>query len=124
MITVCVVGRLGRDPEVRTTRSGDSVVGVSVASTQKLGGEERTTWLRLTIWGKRGEAFAQYHSKGDLCAVTGSLSCRKWNKDGEERESWEVDVRDWTFAGGKRDRETGGGFSADEDVPFAPVEVM
>jgi len=99
MLSITAIGRLGKDPEVRTTKSGDTVCSVSLASTSKRGATEVTTWLRLNIWGKRGEAFAQYHKKGDQAIVAGDLSCRPWtDNEGNKRESWEIDVRDWTFA--------------------------
>jgi single-strand DNA-binding protein len=123
MITATIVGRLGADPETRTTRSGDSVTSANVASTTKIGGEERTTWVRVSIWGRRGDAFAQYHAKGAQCALTGSLTVREYDHNGERRKSVELDVRDWAFVGSKQDRQGGGGHDGG-DIPFAPVEVL
>lgn len=116
MINCTIVGRLGRDPELRQTPAGNSVCNVSIAVTSQHGAEKRTTWLRLSIWGKRGEAFAQYHSKGSMAAVCGSLSCRKWQGDTGERESWEVDVRDWSFCGSANQQ--GGNAPADTEGPI------
>ena len=124
MITATIIGRLGADPETRTTRGGDSVTSANVASTTKIGGEERTTWVRVSIWGRRGDAFAQYHAKGAQCALTGSLTVREYDHNGERRKSVELDVRDWAFVGSKQDRQGGGGGHADEAIPFAPVEAF
>jgi len=128
MITATIGGRLGADPETRQTCSGQSVTSCNVASTTKIGGEERTTWLRVSIWGNRGDAFARFHSKGSQCALTGSLTVREYDHNGERRKSVELDVRDWAFVGSKDDRQQGGGYAPgpkDEgDIPFAPCEVL
>lgn len=117
MITATIIGRLGADAQTRTV--GDrTVTSVNVASTTRVGREERTTWITASIWGKRGEAFAQYHKKGSQCALTGSLTVREYEHNGERRKSVELDVRDWTFCGGKRERNDESGDSFGTDVPF------
>lgn len=118
MLNITIVGRLGSDPEVRETTGGHSVCNVNIAVTSQHGAEKRTTWLRLAIWGKRGVAFAQYHSKGGMAAVCGQLSCRKWQGDTGERESWEVDVQSWSFCGSASEQGAEKRAEADEPIPF------
>jgi single-strand DNA-binding protein len=99
VISATAIGNLVRDPETRQTQGG-SVTNVTVAVNRKRGGEESATFIRCAIWGKRGEAFAQYHSKGDKAALTGELYARKYTaNDGAERESWEMDVQNFAFVG-------------------------
>lgn len=127
MIAFHITGRLGKDPETRQTQAGRSVTSVSVASTQKVGGEDRTTWVRATIWGPRGEAFARFHNKGSQCSLMGSLTTRAYDHNGERRESLELDVHNWTFVGPREERQGGGyapSVSDDEAIPFAPCEVL
>lgn len=107
--TAVVMGHLGRDPETRYLPSGESVTNVSVATTRKRKDGETTTWWRGAVWGKRGEALAQYLKKGDPVLLTGEPFQREWtDQQGATRISLEMDVRDWAFASGKGDREQGG----------------
>ncbi len=74
---ITIVGRLGRDPEMRYAPSGDAVTSFSVAvndnykkDDQKV---ERTIWFRVTVWGKFAEICNQYLQKGRLILVEGQL---------------------------------------------------
>lgn len=77
MIQAFVTGNLGKDAEMRQAGK-DSVCSFSVASGRKVKGEEQTTWVRCSLWGKRGEALAQYLTKGSKVAVAGELSTREY----------------------------------------------
>lgn len=75
---VTVVGRLGRDPEMRYMPSGDPVTSFSVATdrgwTDKNGQKQKeTTWFRVSVFGKQAEATNQYLSKGKMVLVEGRL---------------------------------------------------
>jgi single-strand DNA-binding protein len=95
-------GNLGRDAESRYTPSGDAVVSFSVAVKSGFGDKATTTWVNCAIWGKRGEAVAEYLKKGALVGVTGEVTLRPWNdKDGQERHSLDVRVNDLTLLGKK-----------------------
>lgn len=116
MINATIVGNLGADAELKDTRAG-SVCSFSVASTTKKGGEESTTWVRCSLWGKRGESLSRHLTKGSRVAVAGSLTTREY----EGRTYVELNVSDVAFAGGKRDERqpqrtiaAGGG----DDIPF------
>lgn len=78
MINATVSGNLGKDAELRD--AGQSrVLSFSVASSAKVKGEKTTTWVRCSLWGKRGEALAQYLTKGSKVCVAGELSTREYN---------------------------------------------
>jgi len=96
---VILVGRLGKDPEIRQV--GDqSVANLSLATDEsykdKNGDKQKKTeWHRLTVWGKAVESFIEpYLHSGDLIYVEGKLQTREWEKDGVKRYSTEVNVSD------------------------------
>ena len=96
-------GNLGRDSETRHTAAGDAVVSFSVAVKSGYGDNAKTTWAKCTMWGKRGEAVAQYLTKGQLVGISGELTLQEYTKkDGTAGASVEVRVNDLTLLG-KRD---------------------
>lgn len=127
-----VIGHLGKDPEQRFTAAGDAVANFSVAYTEKWGDKEQTTWFRVTAWKKLAEVAQKYLRKGDAVMVVGRMQCRKYqDKDGQQRESWELNADQIKLMGTRRDqpkeekpaqassRPTDGGLSdMDDDIPF------
>lgn len=98
MIQSTIVGRLGRDPETRQTNSGSSVTTLSVASDHGFGERKSTTWVRVTIFGKRGENAAAHLTKGRAVVVTGAVYLEEWtDKDGGKRQTLCCDASDWSF---------------------------
>jgi len=95
---VILVGNLGRDPEVRSTQSGDKIVNLSIATseswTDKRSGERReaTEWHRVVIFSNGLADIAdKYLQKGDKVYVEGKLQTRKWtDQSGQDRYSTEV----------------------------------
>jgi single-strand DNA-binding protein len=95
---VILVGNLGRDPEVRNTQAGGKVVSFSVATSEswndKASGErkEKTQWHRIAIFNERlGEVAEKFLRKGSKVYIEGTLESRKYtDKDGQEREAFEV----------------------------------
>ena len=91
-----IIGRLGRDPEVRHTQSGQVVASFSVATDEsykdKQGQKvEKTEWHRIVAWGKTAEFCGNYLSKGRLVYVEGKIETRKWtDKDGAEKYTTEI----------------------------------
>jgi single-strand DNA-binding protein len=105
---VLLIGRIGRDPESRTFASGDMVVNVSIATSERWKdrqtGEQKeaTEWTRLNFNGKLAEIANQYLRKGSLVYVEGSLKTRKWtDQSGVEKYSTEVRVDQMRMLGGK-----------------------
>lgn len=134
-----VVGHLGRDPELRYTSGGQPVCSFAVATTrtwtdQSGEHQEKTTWFRVTAWGKLGELCNQYLAKGRLVLVEGEVDASAWmpQEGNEPRASLELTARNVRFLGGKGgesgSRPTGnGGAFADgksddamneDDIPF------
>lgn len=85
-----VVGRVGRDPESRTTTSGKKVVSFSVATDTFSGGERGTEWYRCVGWDKTAEIVEKHVKKGDIIVVQGRMQTRTYEKDGIEKSSTEL----------------------------------
>src|SRR5580698_1782336 len=122
---VILVGRLGQNPEVRYTPSGQPVANFSVATneawTDKQGAkQERTEWHKIVVWGKLAELCAQYLSKGRQAYIEGRLQTRQWtDKEGGKRYTTEIVAQTVQFlGGGGAGSERGAGQSTGND--FAP----
>lgn len=90
MNKIVIIGRLGKDPETRTTTTGKNVVSFSVGVTREFD-KEQTDWFRVSAWGKTGEFVQNYLGKGRLVAVAGRMESRSYtDKDGNKREAWEL----------------------------------
>ena len=91
---VVLVGRLTRDPEMRTTSTGKSVASFSIAVDKRFkgaDGEDTADFFRVSCWEKTAEFVANYLTKGRLVAVDGRLQHRKYvASDGTNREVVEV----------------------------------
>lgn len=91
---VVLVGRLTRDPELRTTTTGKSVIDFSIAVQKRIkpqDGSPDADFFRVTAWGATAEYVANYLHKGRLVAVDGRLQSRKYQaNDGTNRETIEV----------------------------------
>lgn len=93
---VILVGRLTRDPDMRTTTSGQSVATISMATnnfwTDKSGTrQERTEFHTVVLWGRLAEIAGQYLTKGQECYIEGRLQSREYTaKDGTERKVTEI----------------------------------
>lgn len=111
--SVTLVGHLGRDVDLKYLADGTAVANFSLATSRKRSGNDVTTWWRCALFGKRGEAFAEYLHKGDHVLIQGEPYLRSYTaNDGTERQSLECDVREWAFVSSKGDRQDGGRYAA------------
>lgn len=104
---VVLLGNLTRDPETRTTGSGQSVTSFSLAVNRSWRGsdgqqQESVSYIDCTAWGKAGEIIAQYMGKGRALLVSGRLDQRSWEdkETGGKRSKVEVVVEDFNFVDG------------------------
>jgi single-strand DNA-binding protein len=104
--SVTVIGNLGATPEVRSLPSGQSVVNISLATTERFtdrngGKQQRTEWHRIVAFGKLAETCGQYLSKGRQVYVEGRLTTRAYDaKDGSgKRYRTEIVARQIRFLG-------------------------
>jgi len=97
-----ILGNLGKDPELRYTANQTPVTNMVVATSRKRGGEETTTWWRVSLFGKAAEVLSQRMSKGDLIYLVGEPFMRKWtDRDGNEKESLELLASEFRFVGAR-----------------------
>lgn len=142
---VSLLGRLGKDPEIRSTQSGEKVASFSIATSEqwkdKGTGEkkERTEWHNIVVWGNLAVVAEKYLAKGNRVYVEGAQRTRKWqDQSGNDRWSTEVvlsgfnarlDIIDWPEGSvgasrGQDDRYDGGQIPPghrdvlDDEIPF------
>ena len=126
---VMLIGRLGRDPELRYTPSGLAIANFSVATSEewkdKNTGEkkERTEWHRIVAFGKLGEICGQYLSKGKQVYVEGRLQTRSWEKDGVTRYTTEIVASDMQFLGAKDSASTAEPYTNSQEPNMPPPSV-
>lgn len=113
---VILMGNLTRDPEVRFSQGGMAICGISVAVNERFKGadgewQDRATFVDVTIFGKRGEAFAKFHKKGAPAFIEGKLRLDQWEdkQSGQKRSKLFVVGDNWEFVGGGDQRGGGGG---------------
>ena len=109
---VILMGNLTRKPEVRVTTGGTPVCKFGLAVNRRFkdqSGEwkEEATFVDVTFFGKRGEAFAKFHDKGKPAFIEGSLRLDTWDdkQSGEKRSKLYVVGDDWQFVGAGGARE-------------------
>ncbi len=126
--SVTLVGRAGRDPDVRYFESGTVVANLTLAVNRR-SKEDEPDWFNLEIWGKQAQVAADYVKKGSLIGITGSFKIDSWNdrNTGETRKKPVVRVDRLELLGSRRDlqqnessptsfRDKGG--PNEEEIPF------
>ena len=123
MNKVFLIGNLTRDPELRTTSSGDSVCSFTVAVNRRRrsnaeAGQPEADFFRVSAWRQLGENCAKYLAKGRKVCVIGPVSCRTYvGNDGQTRASLEVQADDVEFLTPKGEQ----GDAAGAYAPAAPA---
>ena len=129
---VILIGRLTKDPELRSTNSGKSVCSFTLAVDSGFGEAKRTDFINIVVWSKQGENCSEYLAKGKLAAVEGRLQIRSYDdRDGNKRYVTEVVADNVRFLSPKNEATNGGGFgdaqgagfdwggeTPDDDLPF------
>ena len=122
--TVNLVGRAGREPDVRYFESGSTVANFTLAVNRRSRDEE-PDWFNLEIWGKQAQVAADYVRKGSLIGITGSLKIDSWKdkSTGEDRFKPVIRVERLNLLGSKKDNQTNNNYSSNgnnntNDIPF------
>lgn len=124
---VILIGRLGRDPELKYTPSGAPVAKFSLATDEvfkdKTGEkQQRTEWHNIVAWNKLAEICGEYLTKGKQVYIEGSIQSRQWeDKSGNKRTTYEIVARQMTMLGSRADSERAPSRSA-SDADREPVE--
>jgi len=106
---VILVGRLGKDPEVRTLDNGVKVASFSLATSEsyndKNTGERKeiTEWHNITMWRQLAELAEKYLNKGSQIYLEGRLQTRSYEKDGSTRYSTDIVANQMQFLGSKNE---------------------
>lgn len=123
---VILVGNLGRDPELRSTQSGQAVANFSLATSRRWRDrdgnlQEQTEWHNVVCWGRQAEVAGQYLTKGKQIYVEGRLQTRSWEdrQSGEKRYRTEVVCDNFQMLGSRRDApaSVSGGLEPSGDAP-------
>lgn len=119
MNKVVLVGRLARDPELRTTTTGKSVSSFSIAVDRryKQEGQPTADFFNVVAWGRQAEIINQYLGKGREIAINGRLQSRSYvAKDGTKRYVTEVVLEEFDFIGGRNSGgNNGGGYAGTQN---------
>ena len=134
---VILMGRLTRDPELRSTPTGVNVVSFTLAVDRdfaRQGEEKKTDFINIVAWRNTADFVAKYFSKGQLVAVSGKLQVRSWDdaQSGQKRYATDVVADEVFFAESKKTTSSDNSFdtntfdttsvagftTADEDLPF------
>lgn len=102
-----LVGRAGRDPEIRYFESGKVVCNLTMAVNRPTSKTDEPDWFNLEIWGKTAEVAANYVRKGSLIGIQGSLKIETWSdrNTGTPRSKPVIRVDKLDLLGSKRDNE-------------------
>lgn len=126
MNQVNLIGRAGKNPELRTTAQGQQVATFTIATSEKYKDKSgvkqtKTTWHNIVIWGKLAEVANNYIKKGDNVFVSGSIDNRSYDdKDGNKKYISEIKVDKLEFLSNiKSDsQDSGSQLLSDNDMPF------
>ena len=121
---VCISGNLTRDPVLRSTSGGMSVLSMGVAVNDRRKNQQTGQWedypnfVDCTLFGTRGEKLAQYLAKGSKVAIEGKLRYSSWERDGQRRSKLEVIVDEIEFMSSRGGQ---GGYDQGGYAPAAPA---
>jgi single-strand DNA-binding protein len=108
---VILIGRLGKDPEMRYTASGTAVANFSMATNhftrdQDGNNSDTTEWHQVVAFGRTAEVASEYLNKGKLVYIEGRLQTRSWDdQNGQKRYKTEVVCSNLQLLGSKADSE-------------------
>ncbi len=131
---VILIGRLGKDPEVRYMPNGEAVCNFSVATSESWNDrngqhQERTEWHNITMYRRLAEIAGQYLKKGSQVYLEGRIQSRKYQgKDGIERTAYDIIANEMKMLGGGNDGQQAQSAQAEtptpprRQAPAAPVD--
>ena len=124
-----ITGRLGQDVELRWTNSGHAVANVRVVDQERRKNDQtgqwedagEPLWLSGSLWGAKGEAFANDARKGDLVTLAGKLTARSWEdkQTGDKRTATEIKIYDAAIVPKvDKPQQPSGGFGGQQADPW------
>ena len=125
-----LIGRLGRDPDIRYTQDGTAVANFSIATsefwTDKSGTrQERTEWHNIVAWRGLADLSKRYLSKGRQVYVEGRIQTREWDdRDGNKRRSTEIVANQMVLLGSRSDQDESYASSPPQQADPVPAKDM
>ena len=131
-----LIGRVGKDPEVRYTATGTAIASLTLATTKRFkdkdgNRQDKTSWHNVVVFGKTGEFVGNYIKKGNQISVVGEIEYQEWESNGEKKYRTVInaeDVQNLTPKGDDAPRNANSKQSSnrqansdddfDEDIPF------
>ena len=113
---VILIGRAGKDPEVKTLKDGKKVASFSLATNdyaKDKDGNQKTQWHNVTVWDKLADTVEKYLKKGAEVCVEGRIGYEDYEKDGVKRQYTRITATNFQFVGSKKDNS--------DDSPEAPA---
>ncbi len=123
---VIISGNLTRDPEVRATASGMTIMRIGVAVNDRRKNNQTGQWedypnfINCTMFGTRAESVARFLSKGSKVSIEGKLRYSSWERDGQKHSSIEVIIDEIEFMSSRNAGSDGAGYGA-QPAPMAPA---
>lgn len=132
-----LIGNVGKDPEVRTTASGQQIASFSLATSQRWkdregNKQEKTEWHNVVAWGKLADIVARFVTKGSRLYIQGRIETQSWDdkESGQKRYKTQIVADQMTMLGDRKSGDSGerssgaepgdgGGYAGDDDIPFA-----
>ncbi|MBR6422336.1 single-stranded DNA-binding protein [bacterium] len=110
---VLLIGRLGRDPEIRYSSNNTPICNFSLATSDRIrkgdSFEEKTEWHRIVVFGNQAENASKFLKKGSLVFVDGKIQSRTYqDKDGNERTVFEIIANSWNFIDSNKENSSSG----------------
>ena len=133
---VCISGNLTRDPVLRSTGGGMSVLSLGVAVNDRRKNQQTGEWedypnfIDCTMFGARAESLSRYLGKGTKVAIEGKLRWSQWEREGQKRSKIEVIVDELEFMSSRNSDSSsygggmGGGYSAPAAAPVVAAPVV
>jgi len=118
-----LLGRLGANPEIRTTANGKKVATFRLATTEYVKGKTQTEWHTIVCWEGTAEVAEKHLHKGDLILITGANRTRTWEQDGKTRSATDIvmapsDRIQFVSVKGKKEGEGHPPTETNDEVPF------
>jgi len=124
MNVTMLIGRIGKDPELKYSQSGMAICTFSLATTERIKGEDKTQWHRCVSFNKTAELIEKYTHKGDQLGIEGKISYGSYDKDGVKVYTTDIIVNRIHFISGKTEQnhtpkqEPDNQGIPDDDVPW------
>ena len=97
---VIILGRLGKDPELKQTEK-TTIAAFSVATSEKFNGNETTQWHNVKAFGELANNIAKYFKKGDRIYIEGKITYNTFEKDGKKQTYTDIIAQSFSFIDGK-----------------------